>query len=164
MHTEMSDRSPVARQKDQSDADRHGSGVWSIRRGRAGTFHVMSERIVQTISIGANILSAAAASVAALLWFWSAVVTIPDPHQFPIVVVRPRSRSNLRSARRGGPQERDKNIQPPYLNGIHWPSGPGHGPAPARRILEAHLASTKTLADAAIFKLGWHARRLQKQA
>jgi hypothetical protein len=53
--------------------------------------NIMSQQFAQVVAVTATSLSAAASLVAAALWFWSAKVTIPDPGQFPIAVVRPDS-------------------------------------------------------------------------
>jgi hypothetical protein len=50
----------------------------------------MSPHTALVISVIATSMSAIMALAAAGLWFWSATVTIPNPGQFPIVVVRPR--------------------------------------------------------------------------
>jgi hypothetical protein len=49
----------------------------------------MSPQHAQIISMAANAVSAFASIIAAVLWWLSANVTIPDPGQFPIGVVRP---------------------------------------------------------------------------
>lgn len=50
----------------------------------------MSPHTALMVSVIATSVSAILALVAAGLWFWSTAVTIPNPGQFPIVVVRPR--------------------------------------------------------------------------
>jgi hypothetical protein len=49
----------------------------------------MSQPTAEIISAVAGYASASTAFIAAALWLWSARIVIPDPGQFPIVVVRP---------------------------------------------------------------------------